>query len=508
MRFHITSGSLAIFQGDGIILGLFEGDKKIDNTIAVIDKNLGGTIKKMIVSGEIKGKLNEVTILHACGKLPINKIAVVGLGTPNKFTVDRIRQTIAESCRALRKSGAKRIATGLIGLEIKTIKPDTIAQMIAEGALLGLYGFKKYQTKQEEQSQIEDFTIITSDKKIIPMIEQGIKQGEIIAKAVNVTRDLVNEPAGVMTPTELANRTKRLAQQVGLEIKIIGQPEMKNLGMGALLGVAQGSQQPPRFIILRYWGAGKKSIIPPLGIIGKGVTFDSGGISIKPSSDMDEMKSDMAGAAAVIGTMVAIAQLKPKINITALAPATENLPSGTAFKPGDILKAMNGKTIEILSTDAEGRLILADAICYAKQMGLSPIIDVATLTSACIVALGAYCTGAFTNNQALLNKLKVTSQQAGEYIWQLPMFEEYGEMDKSNIADIKNLGGKGAGAITAAKFLEFFVEDTPWVHFDIAPTAYVSKGETEKHYRLRGATGVMVRTLVNYIMAENNRTEK
>jgi leucyl aminopeptidase len=504
MRSKVSAGDLVKFQGDGIIVSIFEGTKKLSEITVALDKMLGGAINKMIASGEIKGKLNEVNLVRTCGKLPFDKIAIVGLGKPEKFSIDRIRQATAESCRVLRKSGAKRVGMGLIEPSPKNILPNEIAQMIAEGANLGLYTFEKYQMKKEEKNKIEELTIVIPQSATRnSQLTAAVKKGEIIATAVNFARDLVNEPAGVMTPTELANRTRKIAQQVGLEIKILSRPEMEKLGMGALLGVAQGSQQPPRFLILRYWGAGKNSKTPPLGIIGKGITFDSGGISIKPWSGMDEMKADMAGAAAVIGTMVAIAQLKPKVNVTALVPATENLPSGTAFKPGDILKTMSGKTVEILTTDAEGRLILADAIGYAHKLGLTPLIDIATLTGACDVALGPICSGAFGNNQPLMDKLLQASVPAGEYVWQMPMFDEYAELDKSNIADIQNAGGRSGGAITAAKFLEFFVDNTPWVHFDIAPTNFVSKGESEKQYRLRGATGVMVRTLVNYILAEN-----
>jgi len=502
MKLKVIAGDITQFKADGIIVNLFEGTKKLDSATAAVDKALGGVISKLIGTGEIKGKLNEVTILHSFGKLPADKVAIVGLGKPDKFSLDRIRQGSAEVARALRKSGTKRIATIVLGAGTSGIESRLSGQAIAEGAILGLYTFEKYQTKPEEYKPIEELTIIEFDKTKIPALQRGIKQGEIIATAVNFARDLVNEPPSSMTPTALANRAKKIATRVGLECRVLGKSELQKLGMGALLGVAKGSQQPPQFIILRYWGAGKQSKTPPIGFIGKGLTFDSGGISLKPWEGMDKMKADMAGAAAVIATLAAIAQLKPKLNVTALVPATENLPSGSAFKPGDILKTMSGKTIEILSTDAEGRLILSDAICYAKKLGLLPLIDVATLTGACDIALGPICTGAFGNNQPLIDKVLEASKPAGEYVWQMPMFEEYAELDKSVIADIQNIGGRSGGAITAAKLLEFFVEDTPWVHLDIAPTFFVGKSETEKHYRVRGATGVMVRTLVNYIMQQ------
>jgi leucyl aminopeptidase len=268
---------------------------------------------------------------------------------------------------------------------------------------------------------------------------------------------------------------------------------MENLGMGALLGVARGSQEPPKFIVLKYQGAGGSSK-NALGLVGKGITFDSGGISIKPSEGMGEMKGDMAGGAAVIATMRAIGEPKPKVEVVGLVPATENLPSGSALKPADVLKAMNGKTIEVLNTDAEGRLILADALCYAKKLGLSPIVDVATLTGACYVALGDFYSGAFSNNQELVSKVMQSGEESGEKFWQLPMGEEYKKQIKSDVADIKNIGERYGGAITAAQFLAEFVEDTPWVHLDIAGTSF---GKKERGYLPKGATGVGVRTLVN-----------
>jgi len=287
-----------------------------------------------------------------------------------------------------------------------------------------------------------------------------------------------------------------LAKTYGLEISVLEQEQMQELGMGALLGVAQGSQQKPKFITLNYRGGDSAEV--DVALIGKGITFDAGGISIKPSEGMGEMKGDMAGGAAVMAAIGAIAQLKPKINVTAIIPATENLPSGNALKPGDILTAMNGKTIEIISTDAEGRLTLADALGYAKKLGAKSIVDVATLTGACRVALGDVYSGAFGNNQELVDKVIAAGGEAGELIWQMPMHEQYKEQNKSDVADIKNVGGKYGGAITAAQFLVEFVGDTPWVHLDIAGT---SMSEKEKAYLVKGATGVPVRTLVNFVLS-------
>jgi leucyl aminopeptidase len=306
---------------------------------------------------------------------------------------------------------------------------------------------------------------------------------------------MVNEPSNFLTPAAMAEKARQLAKEYGLKVEIFEKEKIKELGMGGLLGVSQGSQQPPRFIVLSYKGSTSAEL--DMALVGKGITFDSGGISIKPSEGMADMKGDMAGGASVIATLAALAQLKPRINVTALIPATENMPSGTAMKPGDIITAMNGKTIEVLNTDAEGRLILADALSYAKKLDAKAIIDVATLTGACQIALGKITSGLFTNNQPLLDKVMAAANEAGEPAWQLPLFEEYKEFIKSDIADIKNIGNRYGGAITAAKFLEEFVEDTPWVHLDLTGP----DTDKDKGYLVKGATGVPVRTLVNVVLA-------
>jgi leucyl aminopeptidase len=318
-----------------------------------------------------------------------------------------------------------------------------------------------------------------------------------MAEATSLARDMVNEPANFFTPTRMAELAKEIANKYSLGFTVFNSRDMEAMGMGALLGVARGSSEPPKLITLNY--KGDESSKNSLGFIGKGITFDSGGISIKPSEGMGEMKDDMAGGAAAIAALSAIAQLKPKVNVTAIIPATENLPSGTALKPGDILRAMNGKTIEVISTDAEGRLILADALSYAVKQGLSPLVDLATLTGACRVALGDGYSGAFTNNQELMDKVIKAAAKAGEKIWQMPLPEEYKEQLKSEIADIKNTGDRYGGAITAALFLTEFLDATPWVHLDIAGTASSSKGSG---YSVKGATGVGVRTLVELALLE------
>jgi leucyl aminopeptidase len=328
------------------------------------------------------------------------------------------------------------------------------------------------------------------------MLDLAVDHGIALAEATNFARDLVNEPPNVLTPSELANRASAMARQFGLEYEILDRPEMQELGMGGLLGVAQGSVEPPKFIILRYRGA-PQSEDKGIALVGKGITFDTGGISLKPAERMHEMKGDMAGAAAVIGAMYAIASLKPAINVTALVPTAENMPGGTAYRPGDILRIMNGKTIEIVNTDAEGRLVLADALSYAVKEGLSPIIDVATLTGGIVIALGSVMSGMFCNEEELSNEIIAAGQVAGEKFWPMPLDDEYKEAIQSDIADIKQTGGKYASAATAAKILEQFVGDAQWAHLDIAGTDFI---DTKKPYQEQGATGVAVRTLAEFIL--------
>ena len=496
MKIKVAVGDITQVKADAIIVNIFEGTEHPEGNTAAADKALGGAISQLINQGEIKGKLNEVTVIHSLGKLPAGRVAVVGLGKPEKLTPSKVRGAVAETCRLLQKKGAKNVATVAQGEGVAGISAKAAAQVIAEGALLGVYSFRRHQTGEAEHGEIKQLTIVTADKKKVSGLQPGCQKGQILAEATNLARDMINEPANYMTPGDMAEKAAELARTRGLEFTVLEREQMQELGMGALLGVALGSQQPPKFIILRYRGTNSKKI--DLALLGKGITFDSGGISIKPSEGMGEMKGDMAGGATVMAAMGAIAQLKPRINVMALIPATENLPSGSALKPADVLTAMNGKTIEIISTDAEGRLILADALSYANKQGARLIVDVATLTGACHIALGDICTGVFGNNQELVDKVIAAGNEAGEYMWPMPMYEEYKEQNKSDVADIKNTGGRYGGAITAAQFLAEFAGDTPWVHLDIAGT---STSDKERNYLVKGATGVPVRTLVNLVLA-------
>ena len=496
MEVKVVSGDITKLSLGAIIVNLFEGVKSPGGATGAVDRALGGVIAQLIAEGEIKGKLNEITLIHSLGKIEPARVVVAGLGKEKDLDLRRIRGVAAEACRFLRKAGVERVGTIAHGAGTGGIDSEKAAQAVAEGTILGLYTFRKHQTKESEQGEIKEMLIVEQDESKLPQMERGCAKGIVLAEATNLARDMANEPANYMTPTDMAEVARKVAQDYGLECQVMEQEEMEQLSMGALLGVAQGSRQPPKFIILSY--KGDKRSKSALGFIGKGITFDSGGISIKPSEGMGEMKGDMAGGATVIAAMRALGQLRPKINVTAVIPATENLPSGTALKPGDILRAMNGKSIEIVSTDAEGRLILADALSYARKLELSPVIDVATLTGACRVALGDFCSGAFGNNEELITKVIKAGEEAGECMWQMPMYEEYKELNKSDVADIKNVGKRWGGAISAAQFLAEFAEDTPWVHLDIAGT---SQSDKDKAFLVKGATGVGVRTLVNLALA-------
>jgi leucyl aminopeptidase len=492
MEVKIVFDDITKVQADAIVVNLFEDVKQPSGATAAVDKALDGEITKLIEQGEIKGKLNEVNIIHSFGKTSARIIAIAGLGKQNEFTLDKVRSVIAQVCRSLRKLNCQRIASILHGTGSGGFEPALVSQALIEGSILGLYSFRKYITKKPDYADVSELIIVDRDSSVKKEIEQGSQRGEIIADAAVLARNWINEPSNYMTPNDMAQVAKKMAKTYGLGLTIMEREQMEKEGMGALLGVAQGSDQPPKLIILEYKGNNASKEI--IGFIGKGITFDSGGISIKPSDYMKDMKGDMSGGAAVLAAMSAIAQLKPKVNIMALIPAAENLPSGKAIKPGDILTASNGKTIEVVNTDAEGRLIMADALSYAVKKGISPLLDIATLTGACHIALGDLCSGVFGNNQDVSDKIIKAGEKAGERMWQLPMYDEYKEQNKSEIADIKNTGGRYGGAITAAKFLSEFVGDTPWVHIDIAGTF---ESDKEKGYVVKGATGVGVRTLIN-----------
>jgi leucyl aminopeptidase len=498
MEIKAVSGDITQLDTGAVVVNLFDGVKTPSGATGAVDRALDGAISRLISDGEIEGKKGEVTIIHTLGKIPPARVVVIGLGKQKDFSAEVVRQVMGTTCRRLRRVGIENAATILHGAGIGDLDIAESAQAVAEGALLGLYTFKRHFSKSDDDGKgLNELTVVEMDDSKLSAIESALEKGKIYAEATILARDMVNEPSNYMTPTDISEIAQQIADEHGLEAIILDSPQMEELGMGGLLGVARGSAEPPKFIVLRYKG----DVANPgnnLGLVGKGVTFDTGGISLKGAAGMGEMKSDMAGAASVISAMKAIAQIKPKLNVTAIAAATENMPGGSAMKPGDVLHTMSGKTVEVENTDAEGRLILADALAYARQEGLVRLVDVATLTGAIITTLGDICTGAFTNNHELLDSVIQAGGASGERIWQLPMYEEYKEQNKSQVADVKNTGGRKAGSIAAAQFLAEFIDDTPWVHLDIAGT---SMSDKESGYQIKGATGVPVRSLVNLAMA-------
>jgi len=494
VRIEVSVGDITTTSVDGIVVSLCEDSERFGDSnaaVVAVDRLLNGAISGMLDSKGIKGKPNEVTVLHSLGRLSANLVAVCGLGRQSEVTPDRVRDAAAEGCRALRKVGCRSVGTTLLGAGTVGLNAEDCAQAIAEGAVMGLYTFLKY--KAPEGPDVERVSIVVTNPAEVGALSKAVNTGVVLAESTNLSRDMVNEPANYMTPSRMGQIAQDLAGTYGLSATVWDKDDMVSMGMGALLAVAQGSAEPPRFIRMDYAGDGTGS--SRIALIGKAITFDSGGISIKPSDSLAEMKDDMAGGAAVMASMCAIARLQLGASVTALIPATENLPGGRAFRPGDVLKSMSGKTIEIMSTDAEGRLLLADAITYAISEGMSPLIDVATLTGACRVALGTIYSGVFSNNEDVADRFMEAAVRAGERMWRMPLADEYRELNMSHFADIKNTGNRYGGAITAALFVSEFAGDTPWVHVDIAGTSNSTK---DSGVTVKGATGVPVKTLCEF----------
>lgn len=469
----------------------------LTGALAQLDTYMEGQIGDYIESGDFSGSLNSTLLCRSRGRIKSPRLLLVGLGKAESFTIDCLRQVSAVAVTTARKLGVATVA--ILPPAVDDGFAD-VGQACAEGALLGLYRLKKYKTEtpDDEKDNLRELQLLASGGSSQQALSRGSERGKILADAVRMARDLINSPANAVNPSVLAETAKSIAKQTTLRCRVINQAEMKKFGMGCLLGVAQGSAQPPVLILLEHKPTGRAAQAP-IALIGKGITFDSGGISIKPAANMEDMKMDMAGGAAVLGTMQALAQLNYPGHVVGLVPASENLPSGSAVKPGDILRAMSGKTVEVINTDAEGRLVLADAISYAvEKLKPARIIDLATLTGAVVVALGSHATGMMGTDEPMMERLRVAGEASAERVWPLPMFDAYSKQIKSDIADIKNTGGREAGSITAGAFLKEFVAETPWVHLDIAGTAWTREG---KPYVPKGATGFGIRLLVEALQA-------
>jgi leucyl aminopeptidase len=493
MKLQIDTSPIDKLSADALAVICFETPEKEEPEEDPEIAAQTGWLAELRASKEFSGKLFEVAILHRPQGVAAKRLVVIGGGKRDKFSTVEARRVAGTLARALKAKGVRTIA---LLLE----KPGEYAAAVAEGALLGGWEASKYKSDpKKDDQQVDSFTLVAPDGDLAAL-RAALDRGRIVAESQNLARDLVNEPANKLTPGVLADAASRMAAEMGLECEVLDEKAMAALGMGSLLGVAQGSSNPPFLIVLKYRPAAARGT-DHLALIGKGVTFDTGGISIKPSDGMEKMKYDMAGAGAVIGAMRALAQLKPAIPVTGYIPTVENMLNGNAQRPGDIVTALSGKTIEVLNTDAEGRLILADAITYANRNGATHMVDAATLTGAIGIALGHYNMGAFTNDEAFLARFLTASRAAGEKTWQLPMDEEYKDYLKSAFADLPNIGGRYGGSITAAWFLREFADPTPWIHLDIASTAWLDEG---KSWLSKGPTGVAVRSFVELALDWNH----
>jgi len=494
MRITVDTCPFAAIETEALVTYIFEEENPIRGRVAELDQVAAGALRKLAASGEVTGKALEMTLLHYVAGVAGERILLVGAGKPEKFSSAELRKLAGAALRYLKARKVTRLAF----LAREDNCNAAAAQAIAEGLLLGDFESDKYKTEKKDDKAVEAAALAGWDAGTAAEAERGVARGRVIAESQNYARELVNEPSNHLTPRMLAERAEAMAREAGLGVEILDERKIAELKMGALLSVAQGSAEPPRLIVITYTPPQTRPGAPVIGLVGKAITFDTGGISIKPAEGMEKMKYDMAGGATTLGVMRALAQLKPGVKVIAVVPATENMPGGRAQKPGDVQIALSGKSIEVVNTDAEGRLVLADGIAYARRLGCTHLVDAATLTGAIVVALANVNVGVFGSDPAFTDRLLASARATGEKMWPMPLDDEYREMIKSTIADIQNVGGgKGGGAITAAMFLKEFSEETPWVHLDIAGTAWLDEA---RPWAAKGASGVAVRALVDLVM--------
>lgn len=475
-----------------LLLFSFESPEPLEGPIQNVDLEWKGFISTLMKQGEFKGELFETHLLHTQGALPAKRIVLTGLGKKGEFDLEKWRGAASKAGQFIRNGGFKQFV-----FPIKKWAGHSeaeLAESFVTGLLLGVYQFSEFKTLDRDKiKEIRELILLGEIDEDTQWIAEGLRVGQIISEAVCMARDLVNGPSNEITPTVLAENAQKVARDHSIDIQVWEVTQAEAMGMGAFVAVAKGSEEPGKFIVLEY---NKGKGLETIALVGKGITFDSGGISIKPSENMDRMKDDMSGAAAVLSTMKAASKLRLPLHLVGIMPATENLPSGKAYKPGDVLKTLSGQTVEVISTDAEGRLILSDALTYSLRYQPKAIIDLATLTGACVIALGDYTIGLFGNDESLLKRVEEASLKTGEKVWRMPLWEEYFEYLKSDVADFKNVGTRAAGAIIGGVFLSKFVEKIPWVHLDIAGPASIEK---ERPYIPRGGTGVGVRLLLQLL---------
>ena len=494
MDISVDTRPVAQIVAEALVTYAFEGEKPDSGVLAQLDATAGGALSKLAASGELTGKMLESTLLYYPQGLAAQRLLILGAGKKDKFGTAELRKLAAAAVRALKSRQVKQVTF----LVRENDRSAAAAQAVVEGLILANFDSDKYKTDKKPGNEITSASLAGWEESARADADQGLARGQVTAESQNFARELGNEPSNRLTPRMLADRASAMAREAGLSVEVLDEKMMEDLKMGALLSVAQGSVEPPRMIVITYTPKKLDPKAPVLGLVGKAITFDTGGISIKPANDMEKMKYDMCGGAAMIGTMRALATLKPACKVIAVIPSSENMPGGRAQKPGDVQIAMSGKSIEVINTDAEGRLVLADGVTYAKKLGCTHLVDAATLTGAVVVALGNVNIGVFGSDQAFTDQLLASSKAAGEKMWPLPIDDDYRENIKSGIADIQNVGGgKGGGAIAGAMFIKEFTGDTPWIHLDIAGTAWQ---DDVKPWNAKGATGVPVRTLVDLAM--------
>lgn len=505
MEIKVEQGGIQAVSAEAIVVNLFQGVTEPGGATGVVDQALDGAIGELIAGGDLRGKLGETVVLYPRGAIPARRVIVVGLGEADTFDLETAREASAAAIKRAKEVGAASVATIVHGGGIGGLDVAEAAQAIVEGSMLALYKYNAPRTKKEDEDerQIDSLTLVEFDESKIGQIEAGARTGQTIAEGVYLARTLVNQPSNVATPSAIAEAAQVMCAQVGLACRVLDEAEMREQQMGALLAVTQGALQPAQFIIMEHKPAETAfAEAGPVVLVGKGVAFDTGGYSLKSVSGMSGMKGDMAGAAAVIGAMQVVSQLNLPLHVVGLVPAVENVVSATAYKPNDVFIAKNGVSIEIISTDAEGRLILADALCYADTLNPAAVIDVATLTGGKVVALGDRTNALFVNDDEQLSEaLLAAGQKVGEPLWPMPLDPAYDRQLKSGVADLKNSGGKYASAVTAARFLAHFVGDWPWAHIDMAGSeSYSNEPEqTPRRYLTKGGTGIPLRTLVEYL---------
>ena len=493
-KIEVRKASVTEYRGELIAVCHFEDARKLEGAALELDRASGGILGDLLKHGDFTGKHAQVSVVYTRGALPVRRVLLLGLGKKKECDLEKLRRGFSKASRSVRELGIGEFAIrlDLIG---KSHSLEDLTEAVIEGVLLGLYRFTQFKSVDKDGAKdIRKLHLLAASDQEARRLKAAVGTAESVSRAVCYARDLVSTPSNEMTPSDMARRAREAVVSKRVRLTVLGNREMEKLGMHALLSVARGSMEPARFIILEYSGGRRGD--KPCVIVGKGITFDSGGISLKPPDKMEEMKADMSGGAAVLAVIRAAAELGLPLNLVGLVPATENLPGGRAYKPGDVLKSMSGQTIEVISTDAEGRLILADALTYAGRFKPKAIIDMATLTGACVIALGDDVIGMMGTDGALKDSLRRAAVETGEKLWELPIWDDYAELIKSDVADMKNTGGRAGGAITAAVFLGKFVGNTPWVHLDIAGPAWLSK---EKPYIPRGASAVGVRLLLRFL---------